>query len=112
MSDFLVIIDDVVTNIISVETSSMSAQLLEQGSFDIQTNEETSILNVEASFIDSVNNIEIQRYNDYNLTLSNSIYGQLPDSIPMDIITGNLNVNRIDGLEYYLDHYEFDCGTP
>lgn len=40
------------------------------------------------------------------------LISDLPDEIPMDIITGNLDVSRIDGLNDYLDQYEFDCGTP
>lgn len=40
------------------------------------------------------------------------LISDLPDEIPMDMIIGNLDVSRIDGLDDYLDQYEFDCGTP
>lgn len=40
------------------------------------------------------------------------LISDLPDEIPMDRIVGNLDVSRIDGLDDYLDEYEFDCGTP
>ena len=40
------------------------------------------------------------------------LVSDLPNQIPIDLIVGNLPVDRIDGLDDYLDSYEFDCGTP
>lgn len=40
------------------------------------------------------------------------LVSDLPNEIPIDLIVGNLPVDRIDGLDDYLDSYEFDCGTP
>ena len=94
---------------------------------------QTSIIEIETSFIDNLNNIEIERYETFNLEVINTekiLASDLPDDIPMSKIIGNLPVERIDGLdEYlsifgavdaaniiglddYLDEYEFDCGSP
>ena len=87
MSDFTVVIDNIEPNIISIETS----------------------------FIDNLGIIEIERYPAPSVTIlsSSSIINvsDLPD-IPFSKITGNIPVNRINGLDDYLDHYSFDCGTP
>lgn len=76
---------------------------------NISTN---NIIEIQATFLDAVNNIDIERYNYYDLTVSNSIYGQLPDEIPMTIITGNLDVSRIDNLDTYLTTIPIDGGSP
>ncbi len=90
-------------------------------------------LELETSFGNIVNNIEIERFGDFSVEIVNTekiLASDLPDNIPMSKIIGNLPVDRIDGLdEYlqsfgsvdaaniiglddYLDNYEFDCGTP
>ena len=72
-------------------------------------------LDVSTSFIDNINNIEIERSENYNLEIVNTekiLASDLPDDIPMSKIIGSLHVSRIDGLDNYLDSYEFDCGTP
>ena len=74
-----------------------------------------NFLLVENSFGSVINNIEIERSNDFALEIVNTekiLASDLPDDIPMSKITGNLNVARIEGLDDYLDNYEFDCGTP
>jgi hypothetical protein len=74
-----------------------------------------NLLEIETSFIDNVNNIEIERSESFNIELINTekiLASDLPDNIPMSKITGNLDVARISGLDNYLDNYEFDCGTP
>lgn len=73
-----------------------------------------NILEIETSFGTIVNNIEIERFGDFNIEIVNTekvLVSDLPD-IPMSKITGNLDVARIEGLDDYLDNYEFDCGTP
>ena len=73
-----------------------------------------NILEIETSFGTIVNNIEIERFGDFNIEIVNTekvLVGDLPD-IPMSKIVGNLDVARIEGLDGYLDSYEFDCGTP
>lgn len=81
----------------------------------------------------NIDNLEIIKYNDYNLEIVNTdrvLASDLPDDIPMSKIIGNLHVTRIDGLEEYLadfasvsveniiglddylDLYNFDCGSP
>jgi hypothetical protein len=94
---------------------------------------QTNIIEIETSFIENLNNVEIERYETFNLEIVNTekiLASDLPDDIPMSKIVGNLDVSRIDGLdEYieefaqvtvnnviglddYLDGYEFDCGNP
>lgn len=76
---------------------------------------QTSIIEIETSFVENLNNIEIERYETFNLEIVNTekiLASDLPDDIPMSKIFGNLHVSRIDGLDDYLDIYEFDCGTP
>lgn len=75
----------------------------------------TNILEVETSFGSIVNNIEIERFDNFNLEIVNTekvLASDLPDDIPMSKIVGNLDVARIDGLDDYLDNYDFDCGSP
>lgn len=75
----------------------------------------TNILEVETSFGTIVNNIEIELFDNFNLEIVNTekvLASDLPDDIPMSKIIGNLNVARIEGLDDYLDEYEFDCGSP
>jgi hypothetical protein len=75
----------------------------------------TNILEVETSFGSIVNNIEIELFDSFNLEIVNTekiLVSDLPDNIPMSKIVGNLDVARIEGLDEYLDEYEFDCGSP
>ena len=87
MSDFIVSIENIQPNIISIETS----------------------------FLETVGVVEIERFASpsVNILSRSAIIGvsDLPD-IPFSKIVGNLDVSRISGLDYYLDHYNFDCGTP
>lgn len=79
------------------------------------TDPQVSILDIETSFIDNINNIEIERSEAFNIELINTekiLASDLPDNIPMDKIVGNLDVARISGLDDYLDNYAFDCGSP
>lgn len=82
-------------------------------------------LTVDSSINNDLNNIEIIKYNDYNLEIVNTekvLASDLPDDIPISKITGNWPISRIDftdvygigfdGLDSYLDQYEFDCGEP
>ncbi len=74
-----------------------------------------NVLEVETSFGSIVNNIEIERFDSFNLEIVNTekvLASDLPDDIPMSKIVGNLHVTRIDGLDDYLDNYAFDCGSP
>jgi len=81
----------------------------------IVENTEPNIISVETSFIDSVGVVEIERFSSpsVNILSGGAIIGvgDLPD-IPFSKITGNLDVSRISGLNNYLNHYSFDCGTP
>jgi hypothetical protein len=79
------------------------------------TDPQLNFIEIETSFISNENNVEIEIYDTFNLELINTekiLVSDLPDNIPMSIISGNLDVSRIDGLDEYLDNYEFDCGTP
>jgi hypothetical protein len=76
---------------------------------------ETNIIEIETSYVDNINNIEIERYEIYNVDVINTekiLLSDLPDSYPMNKIIGDLSVYRISGLADYLDSYQFDCGTP
>jgi hypothetical protein len=87
MSDFTVVVENTLPNIISIETS----------------------------FLETVGVVEIERFASPSVNiLSRSAIigvGDLPD-IPFSKIIGNLDVSRIDNLDDYLDEYSFDCGTP
>ncbi len=78
-------------------------------------NIEPNIISLETSYIDNIGVVEIERfgYNSVNILSDKSTIAisDLPD-IPMSKITGNLSVFRIDGLDTYLDDYDFDCGSP
>lgn len=101
-----------IDNIIDIEYGSSLLNSIQQGSLSIEINEDQHILNLESSYINTINNLEIQKYNDYDLVLTNLVYASLPDSVPMSIITGNLHVSRIDGLDNYLSTIPVDGGTP
>jgi len=76
---------------------------------------EIKYIELETSFGNIVNNIEIERSSSFNIDIINTskvLASDLPDDIPMSKIVGNLSVARIDGLDDYLDSYEFDCGSP
>ena len=76
---------------------------------------ETNIVEIETSYIDNINNIEIERYEIYNVDVINTekiLLSDLPDNYPMNKIIGDLSVYRISGLSNYLNTYNFDCGTP
>jgi len=85
-------------------------------------------IEIETSFLENVtDNIEIERYDVYNVEITNSavvLASDLPDDIPVTKIVGNFSIQRIDfgepygigtdGLSAFLDDYDydFDCGTP
>jgi hypothetical protein len=97
--------------IIDIERSSLDLNDSSLATLSIE-NSESNTIEIQATFLDSINNIDIERYNYYDLTVSNSIYGQLPNEIPMTIITGNLDVSRIDNLDTYLATIPIDGGSP
>jgi hypothetical protein len=74
-----------------------------------------NILEIETSFIDNLNNLEIELYDTFNLEIVNTekvLASDLPDNIPMSKIVGNLDVDRIDGLDEYISNIEVDGGSP
>lgn len=87
MSDFNIVIENLQPNILTIETSTIS-------NFGI---------------------VEIERFSapSVNILRGSEIINvsDLPD-IPFSKIVGNLSISRIDGLDDYLDNYNFDCGTP
>lgn len=77
-------------------------------------NIEPNTITIETSFIDNLQVIEIERsISSVNIIAQSNLIdvSDLPD-IPFSKITGNIHVNRISGLDDYLNHYTFDCGTP
>ena len=101
MTDFML---DIESGLLSINGSTSTTLIIE--------NSEANTIEIQATFLDSINNLEIERYNYYDLTVSNSIYGQLPNEIPITIITGNLDVSRIDNLDLYLSTIPIDGGSP
>jgi 16S rRNA A1518/A1519 N6-dimethyltransferase RsmA/KsgA/DIM1 with predicted DNA glycosylase/AP lyase activity len=76
---------------------------------------QTNIIEIETSFVENVNNIEIERYETYNLEIINTekiLPSDFPNTFQMSQIVGNLPLNRVSGLNEYLNTYTFDCGTP
>ena len=68
----------------------------------------------ETSFINNFELLEIEKFiGGVDIISQSSIINvsDLPE-ITFSKITGNLPVARIEGLDTYLDHYSFDCGTP
>lgn len=65
-------------------------------------------LDVSTSFINNINNIEIERSENYNLEIINTekiLWSDLPDNIPISKISGNLHYSRIEGLESFVSSY-------
>lgn len=81
----------------------------------IVENLEPNILTIETSIIENIGVVEIEKFStpSVNILQSSAIINvsDLPD-IPFSKIIGSLDVYRIDGLDDYLDGYNFDCGTP
>lgn len=75
----------------------------------------TNFLDIETSFGTTLNNIEIEKFDSFNIEIVNTekiLASDLPDDIPMSKIVGSLDVSRISNLDDYLDSYEFDGGSP
>lgn len=96
---------------VSIETDTTSLNINESV-LSIEISDSEYILELQSSYVTNLENIEIQQYNDYDLIITNAVYATLPDEIPMSIITGNLHVSRIDGLDDYLTRIPIDGGTP
>ena len=83
--------------------------------FIIEIEQETNLLEIETSYSESFNNIEIERYETFNIDIINTeklLASDLPDDIPMSKIIGNLDVSRIDNLDDYLSEIDVDGGSP
>jgi|APGre2960657373_1045057.scaffolds.fasta_scaffold26640_2 hypothetical protein len=112
MIDFSVSIE-VDNYLLDIISGSTEIDNLNTGTATIEINDkDIQIITLESSILDNINNLEIQKYNDYNLTLTNTTYANLPEEIPMSIITGNLHVSRIDDLDDYLTTIPIDGGSP
>lgn len=71
-------------------------------------------LDVSTSFIENINNIEIERSDSFNIEIVNTekiLWSDLPDNIPMSKISGNLHVSRIDNLDEYIQEFLTDNAT-
>jgi lipopolysaccharide biosynthesis protein len=83
--------------------------------FIIEIEQETNLLEIETSYSESFNNIEVERYETFNIDIINTeklLASDLPDDIPMSKIVGNLHVSRIDNLDDYLSEIDVDGGSP
>lgn len=75
------------------------------------TDPQTNLLEIETTYLDIINNIEIERSDNFNIEIVNTekvLVGDLPDNIPMS----KIKQTGADSLNEYLNHYTFDCGTP
>lgn len=72
---------------------------------------ENYILEVTTS-LESNDNLELTQYDIYTLEIITDmkfiLVSELPDEIPFT----KIKKSGIDGVNYYLDHYNFDGGTP
>ena len=101
--------------IVEITNPQMISMLGIENSLIEITDPQISILQIQTSFVENVNNLEIERSESFNVELINTakiLASDLPDDIPISKILGNLSVTRINGLDDYLDSYEFDCGSP
>jgi hypothetical protein len=62
------------------------------------------IVDVETSTIDNLPNIIIELTRDSSVIL----ISDLPDDIPFS----KIKKEGLNGVDVYLDNYEFDCGSP
>jgi len=74
-----------------------------------------NILTIETSYLEQIDTIEIERFPSPSVNILGPSalinVSDLPD-IPFSKIFGNIDIARIDGLDDYLNNYNFDCGTP
>lgn len=68
---------------------------------------ELFILDVSSGTYADLPNIYLDIVNTEKILVSD-----LPDNIPMSMITGNLDVSRIDNLDSYLSEIPVDGGSP
>jgi hypothetical protein len=66
--------------------------------------EASFVLDIETSTIDNLPNIIIELTRDSSIIL----ISDLPDNIPFS----KIKKEGLDGVDNYLDNYEFDCGSP
>jgi hypothetical protein len=117
MNDFIVEVQRNPKFLLDVESSFSSGEISSTESviFVESSDQEGSLLLIDASSISDLNNIIVENFSTYNLEILNDngiTNYSLPDYIPTEILVGNLHVSRISGLDDYLDSYSFDCGTP
>jgi len=61
-------------------------------------------VDIETSTIDTLPNVIVELTRDSSIIL----VSDLPDNIPFE----KIKKDGLDGVDYYLDTYEFDCGAP
>jgi hypothetical protein len=87
--------------------SLFNVEIVDQPSviIDIDSSNSSSFMvDIETTIIDNLPNVIIELTKDSSIIL----ISDLPDDIPLT----KIKKNGIDGLEHYLNNYEFDCGTP
>lgn len=76
---------------------------------------EINYIEIETCVENNVNNIEIEKYDMFNVEIITSeimmVY-DLPDNIPLSKILFTGYGTGYSGLDNYLDQYQFDCGYP
>lgn len=74
---------------------------------ELETSTQHKTIEIETATIDSLPNITVE------ILSGDRVIVDVPDdSIPFSKISGDIPVDRISGLDEYLDSYAFDCGTP
>jgi hypothetical protein len=68
------------------------------------TSSPSFMVDIETTIIDNLPNVLIELSRESAIIL----ISDLPDNIPFT----KIKKDGLDGVDYYLDTYEFDCGTP
>jgi hypothetical protein len=87
--------------------SLFNVEILDQSPVIVDIDSTSSpsfMVDIETTIIDNLPNVLIELSRESAIIL----ISDLPDNIPIT----KIKKDGLDGLEYYLDNYEFDCGNP
>lgn len=115
MKNFIIDVESSDKFILSIENGQVLNPIISESTVLIEDSQKDGVnIILESSYISDFGSIVIEKFNDYNLEISNidGIYIYHSGVVYMDDIVGDLQVSRIVGLDDYLDSYSFDCGTP
>ena len=69
-------------------------------------NIDPNIITIESSYIDNIGVVEIERFERPSVNIITGISSIQVSDLP------DIPVDKIIGLDDYLDNYAFDCGSP